>query len=188
MWKSVLSVLLSDVFKTACVAFLIAFFITFAGKSSRQITKSLKPIGNSVKHFSRLMKGKVSRVFERFNKETEGVPMAFEGDGEDGWGVCTLASAKKLARSQYTEYEFKLPKADNVLQLALGQQLTLCCLDSADNVAKRNYYVYSPKKSKGQFSIIASEYVPEDDVEMKKRRARGEGDFVSILMSEIGDR
>jgi len=111
--------------------------------------------------------------------------MGFEGEGEDGWGVCTLASVHKLGRSQYTEYEFKLPRQDHVLQLALGQQLTLCCLDSADNVAKKNYYVYSKDskkgKRKGQFSIVARKYVPEDKVEMKKRRARGEGKIVSFV-------
>lgn len=113
--------------------------------------------------------------------------MEFEGDGgvEDGWGVCTLSSVTPIARSQYKEYEFKLPKAEHVMQLALGQQLTLCCLDSADNVAKRNYYVYSPKNTRGQFSIITSEYVPEDVVEMKKRRARGEGDFNQVLATEL---
>jgi hypothetical protein len=88
-----------------------------------------------------------------------------------------------LGRSQFTEYEFKLPREDYVLQLALGQQVTLCCLDSADNVAKKNYFVYSPgnKKPKGQFSVIAKKYIPENAVEMKKRRARGEGDFVSNI-------
>jgi len=123
--------------------------------------------------------GKYKRFMDNFEQETPGVPMVFEGDAEDGWGVCTLSSVKPVGRSQYTEYEFKLPKADNILQLALGQQLTLCCLDSADNVAKRNYYVYSPKSTKGQFSVITAPYVPEEDVEMKKRRARGEGSFVS---------
>lgn len=119
--------------------------------------------------------------------------MVFEGDGEDGWGVCTLASVQKLGRSQYTEYEFKLPRQDHVLQLALGQQLTLCCLDSADNVAKKNLYVYSKKSKKGKrqghFSIVARKYVPEDKTEMKKRRARGEGSFEQVLATEldIGD-
>jgi hypothetical protein len=115
--------------------------------------------------------------------------MVFEGEGGDGWGVCTLASVQKLGRSQYTEYEFKLPRQDHVLQLALGQQLTLCCLDSADNVTKKNHYVYSKKskkgKRKGHFSIVAKKYVPEDKTEMKKRRARGEGSFVSFVRCEI---
>jgi len=193
MIKSVLGVLVSDVFKTACVAFLIALFITFASKSSKQLFKVLQPVLNAYKHVTRLVKGKVTLFTDRFDQETEGSPMAFEGEGEDGWGVCTLSSVKPLGRSQYTEYEFKLPRQDNVLQLALGQQVTLCCLDSADNVAKKNYYVYptdSKKgKGKGQFSIVTKEYVPEDKVEMKKRRARGEGELEQVLATEldIGD-
>jgi hypothetical protein len=177
--KSILAVLVSDVFKTACVAFLIAFFITFAAKSTQHVGKLFKPITSSLKHGCRLVKGKYKRFMDGFQKESEGLPMVFEGDAADGWGVCTLASVKPLGRSQYSEYEFKLPNAENILQLTLGQQLTLCCLDSADNVAKRNYYVYSPKNTKGQFSVITSPYQPEVDVEMKKRRARGEGNFVS---------
>jgi hypothetical protein len=184
MIKSILGVLVSDVFKTACVAFLIAFFITVASKSSTQLLKALQPVLNAYTHVTRLVKGKVTLFTDRFDQEVVGSPMTFEGEGEDGWGVCTLSSVKRLGRSQYTEYEFKLPRQDHVLQLALGQQLTLCCLDSADNVAKKNYYVYpkDSKKSKGngQFSIVAKEYEPEDKVEMKKRRARGEGKFVSF--------
>ncbi len=183
--KSILSVLLSDVFKTACVAFLIALFITFAAKSTQHISKLFSPITSSVKHCSKLARGTYKRFMDGFQQETQGVPMIFEGDGEDGWGVCTLSAVKPLGRSQYMEYEFKLPKADNVLQLALGQQLTLCCLDSADNVAKRNFYVYSPKNTKGQFSVITPPHIPEEDVEMKKRRARGEGDFVSKFKKNL---
>jgi hypothetical protein len=181
MIKLALAVLVSDVFKTACVAFLIAFIITFATKSSKQMQKSFRSFVNALNHMSRLARGKVKRFAERFQTETKGIPMVFEGTGEEGWGVCTLASTKSLGRSQFTEYEFKLPKEDYILQLALGQQVTLCCLDSADNVAKRNYFVYSSesRKPKGKFSVIAKKYVPENAVDMKKRRARGEGDFVS---------
>ena len=183
--KSILAVLVSDVFKTALVAFAIALFITAASKSTKQASKLFKPITSAIKHSFRLAKGKYTRFTDKFHTEAKGgVPMMFEGDPEDCWGVCTLSSVKPIERSQYIEYEFKLPKEENILQLALGQQLSLCCLDSADNVAKRNYYVYSPKNTRGQFSIITTEYEPEDDVEMKKRRARGEGDFVSIFSIE----
>ena len=187
MIKSILGILVSDVFKTACVAFLLAFFITFATKSSRQVYKTMfQPIARGATHLFRLFKGKVARVSDTIGSESGGVPMEFEGDEseDEGWGVCTLSNISKIGRSQYKKYDFKLPRADNVLQLALGQQVTLCCLDSADNVAKKNVYTYTPQKKKGKnptgyFSIVTKEYEPEDDIEMKKRRARGEGDFVS---------
>jgi len=84
------------------------------------------------------------------------------------------------ARMWYVEYTFKLPDPDNTLPLTLGQKLTLCCLDSSDNVSKRSYYVFSPKKTKGFFSIVAPKNPPKlDEREAAKRRAKGEGDFVS---------
>jgi hypothetical protein len=181
MIRSAFAILVSDVFKTACVAFLIAFFITFASKSFRQMKKSVQVVLNTLNHISRLAKGKIMRFTDRFRTEAKGIPMVFEGTGEERWGVCTLSKVQPLGRSQFTEYEFKLPKEEYFLPLALGQQVTLYCLDSADNVAKRNYFVYSPGKNKpkGQFSVIAKKYIPENAIEMKKRRARGEGDFVS---------
>mmetsp|Transcript_11491 Transcript_11491/g.21490 ORF Transcript_11491/g.21490 Transcript_11491/m.21490 type:complete len:461 (-) Transcript_11491:1778-3160(-) len=191
MIRSALAILVSDVFKTACVAFLIAFLITFASKSTRRIKKSVQGVSSALNHVSRLAKGKFMRFTERFQRETKGIPMVFEGTGEEGWGVCTLSKVQPLARSQFTEYEFKLPNEEYFLQYALGQQVTLCCLDSADNVAKKNYFVYNPgkKKQKGHFSVIAKQYIPENSVEMKKRRARGEGDFEQVLATEldIGD-
>ena len=108
----------------------------------------------------KLIQGQVTKIndglFKRNEKES-GIPMVFdtEDDGSVSWGVCTLASKKKIGRSKFMKYEFKLPKADNILNLALGQKVSLCCLDNEDKVAKKDYYLFSPKSKKGSFSILA---------------------------------
>jgi len=187
--KSILTILLSDVAKTACVAFVLAFVITFLSKSSSKTMSKLYPIYASIKHVFKLLQGQITKtkdgVLKRSDKE--GVPLKFDkdDDGNIGWGVCTLSSKKKLGRSKFMEYEFKLPKVDNILNLALGQKITLCCLDNEDRVAKKDYYLYSPKNKKGKFSIIANiDWANEDD-----KPPKGEGDFSKVLSKEldIGD-
>jgi len=187
MLKSIMAVLVSDVFKTACVAFIIAFLVTFIGKSSKQISRNLlRPIANSISHTFKIIQGTFSRMIDTMaqSKETEGIPLEF--DGKDGWGVCTLESKMDLGRSSYVQYDFKLPDPDNTLPLTLGQKLMLCCLDSSDNVSKKSYYVFSPKKSRGFFSIVAPKNPPKpEEREAAKRRAKGEGDFSQVLSKEL---
>ena len=114
------------------------------------------------------------------NKEKDsGIPMIFEKDtdGNPGWGVCSLLSKTQVGRSHYMKYDFQLPKADNILNLALGQKVTLCCLNNDDQVAKKDYYLFSPKNTKGKFSILARMDGKEDD---GVKLVKGEGDFVSL--------
>ncbi len=179
-----LTILLSDVAKTACVAFVLAFVITFLSKSSSKTISKLYPILASIKHLFKLLQGQLTKMTDGMLKrnDKEGVPLKFEkdDDGNIGWGVCTLSSKKKLGRSKFMEYEFKLPKVDNILNLALGQKITLCCLDNEDRVAKKDYYLYSPKNKKGRFSIIADVDGTSED---EKQLTKGEGDFVSLIFS-----
>ncbi len=188
MLKSIMAVLVSDVFKTACLAFVIAFIVTLVTKSSKQISRAFRPLFGGITHVLKRFQGRASRLKDSMSskKEVEGIPMEFEG--QDGWGVCTLANKKELGRSQYIQYDFKMPQPDNTLPLALGQKVTLCCLDSEDNVSKRSYYVSSPKNSKGIFSIVADKNPPvEGTVAAKRRAAVGEGDFVSLCPEDYLD-
>jgi hypothetical protein len=177
MWKSILAVLVSDVFKTAVLAFFIALAISIFSKGQKSTSSIFQPVVKTVTHGYKYAQGQIIKLKERFSVEPEGEPIEFEdaGDGEE-WGVCTLASKKPIGRSQYMQYDFKLPRADNTLQLGLGQQVTLCCLDSDDNVAKKNYFLYSPKNTMGSFSVLASTKAGGE-----KKLRPGEGDFVSIL-------
>ncbi len=180
--KSFLTVLLSDVAKTVCITFILAFLITTVSKSSNQTKSKFAPILSSVKHVLKLVQGQIQKFRDGMKTEQEGIPMKFEKDkdGNVGWGVCTLASKKQLGRSKFIKYDFKLPNIDNVLNLALGQKVSLCCLDNEDRVAKKDYYLFSPKNNRGSFSIlVSSDNSENDDIKLKK----GEGDFVSIFVN-----
>jgi len=89
-------------------------------------------------------------------KHPVGIPMDFsdEENATGGWGVCTLSSREDVGRSQFVKYEFDLPLEDNTLDLLLGQQITMCYLDKREYVAKGDYYLSSPRTSKGSFSIL----------------------------------
>lgn len=176
--KSMLTIVLSDAAKTACIAFLLALIIKFASKSSRIVT--------SMNHIFKLAKGQIKKFRDGIKKEKDGIPMIFEKDqdGNPGWGVCSLLSKKQIGRSNFMKYDFQLPKADNILNLALGQKVTLCCLNNDNQVAKKDYYLLSPKNTKGSFSILASMDGKEDE---GVKLAKGEGNFSKVLVDDLND-
>lgn len=188
LFKSLFTILLSDVVKTACIAVFLAFLISFISKSKSQALSTTSPIFTSLKHVYKLVQGQIQKVTDgvkRLRGNNEGIPMVFEtdDDGNAEWGVCTLEKKTQLGRSQFVKYDFKLPKADNVLNLALGQKVSLCCLDNKDRVAKNDYYLFSPKKTKGSFSILAREDGAENGDGMSL--AKGQGDFTKVLSQEL---
>ena len=110
-------------------------------------------------------------------KDKVGIPMTFDDDDTDGWGVCSLSNIETLGRSRFTKYDFELPTKDHYLNLGLGQQVSLCCLDSQERVSKDNFYLFNPTKELGKFSIVAPS---SDDRFTVKKRTSNEGNFVSI--------
>jgi hypothetical protein len=139
---------------------------------------------NTIKHILKLLQGQISKLKDgimKSNSKENGVPMIFDkdNDGNMSWGVCTLSAKKKLGRSNYMKYDFKLPKAENILNLALGQKVSLCCLDNDNKVAKKDYYLFTPKNGKGSFSILSSIDGSEEEDNLKL--TSGEGDFVSFV-------
>jgi hypothetical protein len=105
---------------------------------------------------------------EKFQKppEATGVSMPFDSTGDnEGWGVCTLRSKRRLGRTSFVQYEFDLPSPDYVLPLDLGQQISLCCLDNANKVAKGEFFPYNSeaKKRLGSFSILAPNRTPPEN-------------------------
>lgn len=105
---------------------------------------------------------------ERFQRQPElaGVPMPFDkASGNEGWSVCTLRSKRRLGRSSFLQYEFDLPRVDYVLPLDLGQQVSLCCLDNSNNVAKGEFFTYNAemKKRLGRFAILAPNRTPAEN-------------------------
>jgi hypothetical protein len=108
------------------------------------------------------------RLRERFRKPTEevGVPMPFDSQNDnEGWGVCMLRAKRRLGRSSFVQYEFDLPEPDYFLPLDLGQQISLCCLDNSNSVAKGEFFPYNPesKPRLGTFSILAPNRTPPEN-------------------------
>lgn len=114
------------------------------------------------------IKSQWNSLLERFREQPEviGIPMPFDSGGDsEGWGVCTLRSKRRLGRSSFVQYEFDLPASDYTLPLDLGQQISLCCLDSASKVAKGEFFPYNAdsKKRLGTFSILAPNRTPPEN-------------------------
>jgi hypothetical protein len=118
------------------------------------------------------------------SSSTQGVPLSFPSDN-DGFGVCTLKSKRPLGKTNYIQYDFALPQANDVLSLDLGQALELCCLDNDDKVANGNYYVYQPQATppSGTFSLL----IPNASAMNKKSNAAdaSNSQFARVLSEEI---
>jgi hypothetical protein len=160
-------------YHVAFTAFLLAFLLSsrYGGIVSSVLSNLERliiggmDIGNGVAGGINLMcnlaRGKIIRVTDRLQQllkstlSDPGVPMPFHEAEGDGWGKCTLRSKKTVGRSgSFVQYDFDLPQKDFVLPLQLGQQLTLCCLDEDDTIAKGQFYIVNPRTTKGSFSIL----------------------------------
>jgi len=164
MFKYLLSVFLSDAFKFAVVAFLIAFVTSIVARSDPDLSAPkglLDKAGGGVASLFRWIRAPFLRmangVAARRAAAAAGpaVPMTFEGEG--GWGVCTYQGGEAVGKSGYVRHDFSLPDSDNVLPLTLGQHVALCCLDNSDNVVQAEFYPYSERSQQGKFSILLPE-------------------------------
>mmetsp|Transcript_1523 Transcript_1523/g.3142 ORF Transcript_1523/g.3142 Transcript_1523/m.3142 type:complete len:483 (-) Transcript_1523:390-1838(-) len=158
IWPSFLAIILSDVCKTALVAFFLAASFSLAARllSKAPSTSAAPPAkgetSTSTNPLSRLLstlKLQIATLLEPILSSTKSsssttapntTPMPFEGDG--GWGKCTLRSKRKIGASSFTLYEFSLPKSEYTLKLALGQQLDFCCLGAGDEICTGSFYPY----------------------------------------------
>jgi hypothetical protein len=102
-----------------------------------------------------------------------------------GWGVCTLRSKRRLGKSSYVQYEFDLPQPEYKLALELGQQVSLCCLDSGNNVVLGNFFPYTPSitPKPGSFAILVPNHLTPDanNFELGAETAR----FAMVLKHEL---
>lgn len=183
IWRSFLAVLLSDVFKTAMVAFLIAAGVTLLSKCFTGAAAASSSGGG----FSNILT-KLKNFFATITKSSRAkpvnrsVPMPFEGDG--GWGKCTLRSKKKVGTSPFTVYEFALPKPEYNIPLALGQQLDFCCLSSDDDICTGSFYPYEVGNESGvsQRGVVRIVLPESDSVEANAAQVgMGNSKFVSTF-------
>jgi len=190
LWKCFFTVFVSDAFKTACLAFIIAFGISFFSKYVKSASKLPFPL-STIANCYKLVRGRAILFLERFKDKTEGVPMEFDPIVADGWGVCTLTSKMRVGRSKFMQYDFSLPQTNNMLNLALGQQLSMCCLDKRENVSKGEYYVFSDRNQLGTFSILAPDAINSSaqnkDIEIEVGKDSANFAKVLKLDLDIGD-
>mmetsp|Transcript_9650 Transcript_9650/g.13498 ORF Transcript_9650/g.13498 Transcript_9650/m.13498 type:complete len:478 (-) Transcript_9650:118-1551(-) len=188
MWKSLLAILLSDVFKAAIVAFCLAFGVSLLASSSNQpglSDFSPQSIKAGLDYYLKVAKGRATRLWNKLRpaEKINAVPMPFSED-DDGWGVCTLRRKERIGRSPFVRYDFDLPRSDYVLPLSLGQTITMCCLDDNDNISEGNFYTF--KDDPGAFSIVLPEKSEEEtEFDLGVDRAK----FTRVLKQEmeIGD-
>lgn len=174
--KALIALLKSEIFRTTLVVFTLFFVASIIAKSinnsraegdtsSKNLASSISAFFGSIKSF---FSARVGKVRDRFKSEPveEGIPMPFDYSSDnDGWGVCSLRAKRRLGKSSFVQYEFDLPEPDYVLPLELGQQISLCCLDDDNNVAKGDFYPYSAESSPslGTFSILAPNRTPKEN-------------------------
>lgn len=158
-WSKFLTVLLSDVCKTALVAFLLAVGFTLVPKLISSIngkkgsgeggsittaisdlaSRILAPIQNLLPDSLKPSSSTQQKKKKKKQHEAYSAPMPFEGDG--GWGKCTLRSKKSVGTFEI--YEFALPESYYTVPLALGQQLEFCCLSASDDICTGSFYPYN---------------------------------------------
>jgi hypothetical protein len=200
----------TDAFKSASLAFVLAFIMSIFVKTvlgqqskSRSIRSLVRIITQSISNTVNSVRGRISRALDELSYRRERqlrtgdstlnhgagvVPMKFNTSDPitQGWGVCSLASKKKVGRSRYMQYDFSLPQANNTLTLALGQQITLSCLDSDENVARGDFYLFSPRNGKGKFSILIPDSSPVLEVSKSTGGGKIDSQAVANLEYELG--
>lgn len=173
-WRSLLTILVSDAFKTAVVAFILAFALSLLARSAhfaktRSVSQGNQGFFDSIRwkviQFMSNSKTKTRSTTETTTAKEEeetksvdtGIPLEFEigEDGQEEWKTSTLYSKKAIGDTSYIQYDFQLPHPENTLPLALGQKLELCCLSDDNEVAQGGFYLFSKRGQKGKFSIMA---------------------------------
>ena len=130
-----------------------------SSSSSSASSSSSSSLGEAVRRGLLYAREKVSATVETLvsgSGAPRGTPMYFDAKSNEGWGVCTLVSKRRLGQTNFAQFDFELPDPDTYLDLELGQQVSLCGLDESNNVVRGDFFVYQPdRRSKpGSFSIL----------------------------------
>jgi len=197
-------VLLGDVCKTACLAFLLAVGVTllpnllakrgilsresvaivndaFSNLTDAANNRILTPLRNAFSSVKSAVLEKAPGIVSKATKQSSSsqskstVPMPFEGDG--GWGKCTFRSSEPLG-DNFVQYKFTLPKSSYTIPLTLGQQLDFCCLSADDDICTGSFYLYDDDSGK---SGVARVVLPKDGGE----DMGGGSKFMEVLRNEL---
>lgn len=109
----------------------------------------------TLQQFWKSMAGRWQRLMEQLQPALpQGVPMPFDNEETEGWGVCTVKSKTRLGKTSFMQYTLGLPESNFVLPLELGQEISLMCLNDAGDVSQGNFFPYVPETKLGEFSVL----------------------------------
>jgi NAD(P)H-flavin reductase len=168
-WLQPLSALLvSEAFMKAAAATIITslvLLLVLRGSSSGSLADSLRRMAIIVRE---KVAAAVEAVVGSGVSSPKGTPMYFDAKANEGWGVCTLVAKRRLGKTAFAQYDFDLPDPDTYIDLELGQQISLCCLDNDSNVVKGDFFPYQPERRSqpGRFSILVPNPPNPDDTRL----------------------
>ena len=172
VWSSFLAVLVSDVFKTALVAFILALGVNYfrhffnngtvvaggggGGAATAAGGGSEGGVGDDheslLSKLSTLTKERIINPIQALldkspasSKNTKKSQEAYTTPmpfDGDGGWGKCTLRSKKNVGVSFTVYEFALPKSYYTVPLALGQALEFCCLSSNDDICTGSFYPY----------------------------------------------
>eukprot|EP00578_Thalassiosira_sp_NH16_P021444 CAMPEP_0181103914 /NCGR_PEP_ID=MMETSP1071-20121207/15138_1 /TAXON_ID=35127 /ORGANISM="Thalassiosira sp., Strain NH16" /LENGTH=454 /DNA_ID=CAMNT_0023187057 /DNA_START=462 /DNA_END=1826 /DNA_ORIENTATION=- len=197
VWSSFLAVLLSDVFKTALVAFLLALgaslvprllvgraaaaagTTTASGAANDDAGTTMDRLSALASRLLAPVQNALTKKTGKREKEAYSAPMPFEGDG--GWGKCTLRS--KHAVGSFEVYDFALPESYYTVPLALGQTLEFCCLSRDDDICTGSLYPYCA--ANGNKAAAAAAGTVRVALPKDKEGDEGSSKFNEVLRTEL---
>lgn len=104
----------------------------------------------------RILFAKVGLLIESAVKKVTSIGVAEEKDfvGGDDWSICTVSERESIS-SKYVKYRFELDNPSSYVPLDIGQEITLCTVDSENRVFKEPFFPVSSLDAQGYFDIIA---------------------------------
>jgi NAD(P)H-flavin reductase len=161
--KSILGLLAIDRVKYTLLGLAAGLLVVGLWLKSKERLRTA--LGVSRGHLTRLS-DKLLPTIASAAATSDGIPMEFSPDNNEGWGICSLAKKQRLGKSNFVKFEFDLPDSDLVLPLNLGQQITMSCLDSGDTAVMGSFYPYvaDDKVKTGKFSILVPNYAQQHKV------------------------
>jgi hypothetical protein len=171
-WLQHLAALLSsDTIVKAAAAAIVASLVLLVVLRGSSSTPG-ESFGDAFRRMTIYLREKVAASIESVLgaslSSPKGTPMYFDSKANEGWGVCTLVAKRRLGKTAFAQYDFDLPDPDTYIDLELGQQVSLCCLDNDNSVVKGDFFVYQPdrRSTPGRFSILVPNPLNPDDTRL----------------------
>ncbi|GFH52635.1 hypothetical protein CTEN210_09111 [Chaetoceros tenuissimus] len=147
----------------------------------------------------RLFKRAYQKMKQKVSSLDTTIPIDFESTPKSDWKAWLVNKSPignfRSSTSHMQQYTFSLPKKENVIQLNVGQMLTLKYRDKKQRTVQKDYYIHEPQRQlgtrrRGKFSIVTSGASKESsNTEGEVYNEFGRTTFEKVLQNglEIGD-